>query len=74
MSTWNTVLKMFDERRKLMQTFRHPTIGSVGMTEPEAKEKFGEDNVKVYKTSVRAYLPTITTFGFRSWYPTKTRM
>ena len=32
--------------------FSHPTIGSVGMTEPEAKEKFGEDKVKVYKTSV----------------------
>jgi glutathione reductase (NADPH) len=32
--------------------FSHPTIGSVGMTEPEAKEKFGEDKVKIYKTSV----------------------
>lgn len=31
--------------------FAHPEVGSIGMTEPEAKEKFGEDSVKVYKTS-----------------------
>lgn len=31
--------------------FAHPEVGSIGMTEPEAKEKFGEDKVKVYKTS-----------------------
>ncbi|KAK9469718.1 hypothetical protein V1512DRAFT_256886 [Lipomyces arxii] len=28
--------------------FSHPEVGSVGMTEPEAREKFGTDNVKVY--------------------------
>jgi glutathione reductase (NADPH) len=27
--------------------FSHPPIGTVGLTEPDAKEKFGEDNVKV---------------------------
>jgi glutathione reductase (NADPH) len=32
--------------------FSHPTIGSVGMTEPEAREKFGDDKVKTYTTSV----------------------
>ena len=32
---------------------RHPTIGAVGLTEPEAREKYG-DAVKVYKTSVSA--------------------
>lgn len=36
--------------------FSHPTIGSVGMTEPEAREKFG-DKVKVYKTSVCRICP-----------------
>jgi hypothetical protein len=30
---------------------RHPTIGSVGLSEPEAREKYG-DKVKVYTTSV----------------------
>jgi glutathione reductase (NADPH) len=30
--------------------FSHPTSGSVGMTEPEAREKYGDDKIKVYKT------------------------
>lgn len=29
--------------------FAHPEIGSIGLTEPEAREKYGDD-VKVYKT------------------------
>ncbi|WVQ75124.1 glutathione-disulfide reductase [Cryptococcus sp. DSM 104548] len=33
--------------------FSHPTIGSVGLTEPEAREKYGDD-IKIYKTSFRA--------------------
>lgn len=31
--------------------FSHPTSGTVGLTEAEAKDKFGEDQVKVYKSS-----------------------
>jgi len=34
--------------------FSHPTIGSVGMTEPEARKKHGDDNIKVYTTSFKA--------------------
>ena len=33
--------------------FAHPEVGSIGMTEPEAREKYG-DNVKVYKTAFTA--------------------
>lgn len=33
--------------------FSHPTIGTVGLTEPEAYEKYGKD-VKIYKSSFRA--------------------
>jgi glutathione reductase (NADPH) len=33
--------------------FSHPTIGTVGLTEPQAREKYG-DTVKVYKTSFRS--------------------
>ncbi|KAG8746680.1 Glutathione reductase [Ceratobasidium sp. 414] len=33
--------------------FSHPTIGTVGLTEPEAREKYG-DKVKIYKTSFKA--------------------
>lgn len=28
--------------------FTHPTIGTVGLTEAEAEEKYGKDNIKVY--------------------------
>lgn len=31
--------------------FSHPPIGSVGLTEPEARERFTEDSIKVYETS-----------------------
>lgn len=34
--------------------FSHPPIGSVGLSEPEARKKFGDDDIKVYKTSFRA--------------------
>lgn len=34
--------------------FSHPTIGSVGLTEPEAEKKFGKENLKIYKTSFKA--------------------
>ena len=30
--------------------FAHPPVGTVGLTEPEAVEKFGQDKVKVYET------------------------
>lgn len=31
--------------------FSHPPIGSVGLTEPEARERFGSDSIKIYETS-----------------------
>jgi glutathione reductase (NADPH) len=31
--------------------FSHPTIGTVGLTEPEALKKYGADGVKIYKSS-----------------------
>ncbi|KAI4169618.1 MAG: hypothetical protein LQ343_005557 [Gyalolechia ehrenbergii] len=34
--------------------FAHPEVGSIGMTEPEAIEKFGKENIKVYKTNFKA--------------------
>ena len=33
---------------------RHPTIGTVGLTEPEARKKYGDANIKIYKSSFRA--------------------
>lgn len=40
--------------------FSHPPIGTVGMTEPEAREKFGDDQVKVYKSSFTAMYTAVT--------------
>ncbi|RKP13569.1 glutathione-disulfide reductase [Piptocephalis cylindrospora] len=30
--------------------FSHPTIGTVGLTEPQAREKYGDDQIKVYSS------------------------
>lgn len=30
--------------------FAHPEIGSIGLTEPEARKKYGDNGVKIYKT------------------------
>lgn len=40
--------------------FSHPPIGTIGLTEPEAIEKFGADNVKVYKSSFTAMYSAVT--------------
>ncbi len=34
--------------------FAHPEVGSIGLTEPEAIEKYGKENIKVYSTSFTA--------------------
>lgn len=31
--------------------FSHPTIGTIGLTEPQAKEKYGADKIKIYKST-----------------------
>ena len=34
--------------------FAHPECGSIGLTEPEAREKYGDENIKCYNTSFTA--------------------
>ena len=34
--------------------FAHPEVGSIGLTEPEARKQYGDDKVKVYNTSFTA--------------------
>ncbi|KAF4976696.1 hypothetical protein FZEAL_6676 [Fusarium zealandicum] len=34
--------------------FSHPEVGSIGLTEPQAIDKYGKDNIKVYKTNFTA--------------------
>lgn len=40
--------------------FSHPPIGTVGLTEPQAIEQYGEGNVKVYKSSFTAMYTAVT--------------
>jgi len=39
--------------------FAHPEIGTIGLTEPQAIQKYGKENVKIYHTNVAAmfYMP-----------------
>ncbi len=37
--------------------FSHPPIGTVGLTEPQAREQYGDDQVKVYKSSSPRCIP-----------------
>jgi glutathione reductase (NADPH) len=34
--------------------FAHPEIGSIGMTEPEAREAYGDSEIKIYQTNFTA--------------------
>ncbi|KAK4644585.1 Glutathione reductase [Podospora bellae-mahoneyi] len=34
--------------------FSHPEVGSIGLTEPQAVEKYGAENLKIYKTNFTA--------------------
>jgi glutathione reductase (NADPH) len=34
--------------------FAHPEAGSIGLTEPEAREKYGDDKIKIYQTNFTA--------------------
>ena len=40
--------------------FSHPPIGTIGLTEPEAIAKYGEDNVKVYTSGFTAMYTAVT--------------
>ncbi|MDX6840605.1 glutathione-disulfide reductase [Hafnia paralvei] len=40
--------------------FSHPPIGAVGLTEEQAKEQHGEENVKVYKSAFTAMYTAVT--------------
>lgn len=40
--------------------FSHPPIGTVGLSEPQAREQYGEDQVKVYNSSFTAMYTAVT--------------
>ncbi|WP_282109683.1 glutathione-disulfide reductase [Shewanella algicola] len=40
--------------------FSHPVIGTMGLTEPEAAEKYGQDNIKVYSSTFTSMYTAVT--------------
>ncbi|KAA8997384.1 glutathione-disulfide reductase [Affinibrenneria salicis] len=42
--------------------FSHPPIGTVGLTEPQAREQYGDDKVKVYTSSFTAMYTAVTQY------------
>lgn len=40
--------------------FSHPPIGTIGLTEAEARQQFGDDNVKIYRSNFAAMYNAIT--------------
>ena len=42
--------------------FSHPPIGTVGLTEPQAIEQYGAENVKVYKSSFTSMYTAVTQY------------
>lgn len=40
--------------------FSHPPIGTVGLTEPEAREQYGDDAVRVYQSAFTAMYSAVT--------------
>lgn len=40
--------------------FSHPPIGTIGLTEPQARAKYGDDHVKVYKSAFTAMYTAVT--------------
>lgn len=42
--------------------FSHPPIGTIGLTEPDARKKYGDDQVKVYKTSFTNMYSAVTEY------------
>ncbi len=48
--------------------FSHPTIGTVGLSEEDAKLKFGEDNITVYKSSFAAMYNAVTPHQALSYF------
>lgn len=48
--------------------FTHPPIGTVGLTEDEAREEFGADQIKVYKSSFTSMHSSITKNRQKSYF------
>jgi len=48
--------------------FTHPPIGTVGMTEEEAKDEYGADQIKIYRSSFTSMHSAITKNRQKSYF------
>ncbi|MFP4639951.1 MAG: glutathione-disulfide reductase [Guyparkeria sp.] len=46
--------------------FAHPALGTVGLTEPQAIEQFGEDQVTIYETRFTPMRYALSSHGFKT--------
>jgi glutathione reductase (NADPH) len=51
--------------------FAHPEVGTIGLTEPQAIEKYGKENVKVYHTKFSAMFYEMFTSEEKKKNPTE---
>lgn len=51
--------------------FSHPEVGTIGLTEPQAVEKYGKDNVKIYNTKFSAMYFDVFPPEEKSKHPTQ---
>ncbi|ORY14152.1 glutathione reductase [Clohesyomyces aquaticus] len=51
--------------------FSHPEVGTVGLTEPQAESKYGQENVKVYKTKFVAMYFDVFNAEEKAKHPTQ---
>jgi glutathione reductase (NADPH) len=54
--------------------FAHPTVGTTGLTEPEAVKRFGKENVKVYETKFSGMFYDTFPKEEKQKYPTAFKM
>ncbi|KAL5338531.1 hypothetical protein BJX70DRAFT_366792 [Aspergillus crustosus] len=54
--------------------FSHPEVGTIGLTEPEARERFGDDSIKVYHTKFPAMYYSVFPPGEKEKNPTEFKL
>ena len=54
--------------------FAHPEVGTVGLSEPEARKRFGDDKIKIYHTRFTAMYYDPVPVEEKRKYPTEMKL
>ncbi|KAJ5167273.1 Glutathione reductase [Penicillium canariense] len=54
--------------------FSHPEVGSIGLTEPEARERYGDDKIKIYHTKFTAMYYSVMPAEEKAKNPTEMKI